>query len=236
MYLNARRSAVAFVLIALIAGLFSAAIQAQNASRGPEARMRAPVIPANAKDIVLKGEQVCLRRVPDPSGRVRLDCAVGMRGDDDQFYGLRAADPNRAAGFSELNVRVRVTGKLIPFGSGEYVEAGQIVYTSIDAISGDPKPVTGTFICFAPKPFGAPAVNQCRNVIKTDRGRIWGLDMQSLDVIPAARGLAPGERISVEGDIIRNLSEDWDPWMFTSEAERMEGVLKVRSLKRPATK
>jgi len=236
MFLNARQSATALLLIALIAGLFGATASAQYTSRGPETGVAPPNIPPSAKDIVLKGEQVCLRRVPDASGRVLLDCAVGLRGDDDQFYGLRAADPSRRAGSSEMNVRVRVTGKLIPYGSGEYVEAGQIVYASIEPIPGEPKPVTGTFICFAPKPFGTPPVDRCRNAVKTDRGRLWGLDMQSLDAIPAARDLAPGDRISVAADIVQNVPKDWHPWMFAAEAERMEGVLKVRSLKRLTAK
>lgn len=188
--------------------------------------------PAIARDIVIKGEQVCLRRLPDASGRILLDCAIGLRGDDDQFYGLRAADPARGAGFSELNVRVRVSGKLIPNKSGEYVEAAQIVYASIQPIPGEPKPVTGTFICLSPRPAGAPPVDQCRNVIKTDRGLHWGLDMQSLDAIPAARGLAKGDRISLAADIVQDVPEEWHPWMFPSQAVRIEGVLKVRSLKR----
>lgn len=236
MFSNACPSVERFVLIALMAGLFTTTAYAQYTSRGAEARVTAPIIPANAKDIVLKGEQVCLRRVPDPSGRVLLDCAIGLRGDDDQFYGLRAANPSPDfRGFPELNVRVRVTGKLIPSASGAYVDAGQIVYASIEPIEGDPKPVTGAFMCLLPQPYGAAPVDKCRNVIKTDRGLHWGLDMQSLDAIPASRGLAPGDRISLEGDIVQNVPEDWHPWMFTSEEEeRIEGVLRVRSLKRLA--
>lgn len=222
-----------FLLIALIAGLFSATANAQYTSRGPETRVAPPIIPADAKDIVLKGEQVCLHRLPDPSGRVLLDCAIGLRGDDDRFYGLRAANPTRFDGFPELNVRVRVTGKLVPHGSGEYVEAGQIIYASIEPIPGEPKPVTGTFMCLTARPAGARPVDKCRNVIKTDGGLHWGLDMRSLAANPTAQGLAQGDRISLEGDIIRAVPEDWHPWMFPSEAERIEGVLKVRSLKRP---
>lgn len=235
MFSSVCQSTARFFLISLIAALFSATANAQYTSRGPERRVPAPNIPANAKDIVLKGEQVCLRRVPDESGRVLLDCAIGLRGDDDRFYGLRAANPSPDfRGFPELNVRVRVTGKLIPNGSGEYVEAGQIVYASIEPIPGEPKPVTGTFMCLVPQPYGAKPIDNCRNVVKTERGLHWGLDMQSLDAIPAARGLAPGDRIALEGDIVHDLPEDWHPWMFTSDAERIEGVLKIRSLKRLA--
>jgi hypothetical protein len=228
----ASRSATRFLFVLLTAGFLCGTANAQYTSRGAETRVAAPIIPANAKDIVLKGEPVCLRRVPDESGRVLLDCAIGLRGDDDQFYGLRAADPNRTAGYSEVNARVRVTGKLIPHGSGEYVEAGQIVYTSIESIADEPKPVTGTLICLTAKPVGTPPIAKCRNVIKTDRGLHWGLDPRSLDAIPTARGIAPGDRISLEADIVRNVPEDWHPWMFTSDAERMEGVLRVRTLKK----
>jgi hypothetical protein len=56
--------------------------------------------------------------------------------------------------------------------------------------------------------------------------------MQSLDTVPAARGLAKGDRISLEGDIVQDVPEEWHPWMFPSDAERVEGVLKVRSLKK----
>src|SRR5688572_30794966 len=84
-----------FLFIWLATGLLGATASAQYSSRGQEARPVPPNIPANAKDIVLKGERVCLRRIPEPDGRVLLDCAIGLRGDDDQFYGLRAADPSR---------------------------------------------------------------------------------------------------------------------------------------------
>jgi hypothetical protein len=219
------------LLISLTAGLLCTTASAQYNSRGSEVRVTPPIIPASARDIVLKGERVCLRRVPDPSGRIRLDCAIGLRGDDDQFYGLRSADPTRIGGFSEMNTRVRVTGKLIPHGSGKYEEAGQIVYTAIESLGDEPKPVTGTFVCLPPTSSGAPPVDKCRNAIKTDRGLHWGLDMPSLAAIPAARGLAPGERISLEGDVVYSVPEDWHPWMF-SDTNRMEGVLKVRTLKR----
>ncbi|MET0533084.1 MAG: hypothetical protein ABW171_02575 [Steroidobacter sp.] len=214
-----RRLALGLLLICMTAS-------AQYNSRGPEIRPTPPIIPANAKDIVLKGEQVCLRRLPDSSGRILLDCAIGLRGDDDQFYGLRSADPTRLSGFPEMNLRVRVVGKLIPHGSGEFEEAGQIIYTTIAPID-EPKAVTGTVVCLYPRAPGSRSVKECRNVIKTDRGLRWGLDLSSLD----ARGLAPGDRISLEGDVVRNVPEDWHPWMFLSDAERIEGILKVRSLK-----
>lgn len=214
MIASARQTLAGLLLVPLIAGLLCDTVHAQ------------------AKDIVIKGEQVCLRRLPDPSGRILLDCAIGLRGDDDQFYGLRPADPTRIAGFAELNVRVRVTGKFSPIKSGEYIEAGQIVYASIQPIPGESKPVTGTFTCLVAQPARARPVDQCRNVIKTDRGLHWGLDMQSLDAIPAARGLAKGDRISLEGDIVQDVPEEWHPWMFPSDSERIEGVLKVRSVKK----
>jgi hypothetical protein len=229
---NARRWAVRCLLISQILGLPCATASTQNTSHGAEVRQAAPSIPANAKDIVLKGEHVCLRRLPDVSGRVLLDCAIGLRGDDDQFYGLRPADPRRAAGFPQINARVRVTGKLIPDNGSGHVQAGQIVYTAIESIADEPKPVTGTFICAFPPASGAPPVDKCRNVVKTDGGLHWGLDMRSLDAIPTAQGLAPGDRISLEGDIVRDVPNDWHPWMFASDAARLEGVLKVRSVKR----
>jgi hypothetical protein len=229
---NARRLAARFLLISLIVGLHCATASAQYTSRGSEVRLAAPTIPANAKDIVLKGEHVCLRRLPDPSGRVLLDCAIGLRGDDDQFYGLRPADPTRAAGFPQVNERVRVTGKLVPSNGSGHVEAGQIIYTAIESIANEPKPVTGTFMCLFPPASGAAPVDKCRNVVRTDRGLHWGLDMRSLDAIPTARGLASGDRISLEGDIVRDLPKHWHPWMFASDTERLEGVLKVRSVNR----
>lgn len=230
----ARRPVARSLSVLLMTGLLCDVAGAQYTSRGPEVQMPPAQLPADAMDIVLKGEQVCLQRLPDASGRVRLDCAIGLRGDDDQFYGLRAADPNRIDRFPQMNVRVRVTGKLIPHGSGQFVEAGQIVYASIEPIPGELKPVTGTFVCLVPRSSGARPVDKCRNAIETDRGLHWGLDRQSLEAIPAARGLAVGDRIAVEGEIVRDLSEDWHPWMFPADAQRMEGVLKVRSLK-PAT-
>ena len=227
---NTHRSVARLLFISLSVGCLCVTANAQYTSRGSEVRITPPNIPANAKDIVLKGEHVCLRRLPDESGRILLDCAIGLRGDDDQFYGLRAADPNRRTGFPEVNARVRVTGKLIPQSGNRYVEAGQIVYTSIESIADEPKPVTGTFVCVLPTAHGAPPVDKCRNAVKTDRGLYWGLDMQSLDAIPTARGLAQGDRISLEGEFVRQISEDWHPWMFPSETGSLEGVLKVRTL------
>ena len=230
---NACRLVATFLLTSLAAaGFLFTTASAQYSSRGPEVRLPPPSIPADAKDIVLKGEQVCLRRLPDASGRVLLDCAIGLRGDDDQFYGLRAADPSRIAGFPEVNARVRVIGKLIPQSAGRYEEAGQIIYATIESIDGEPKPVAGTFMCLAPSPSGAPPVDHCRNVIKTDRALYWGLDIPSLTAIPAARGISSGDRIAIEGDIVRDVPEDWRSWMYFSAAEHIEGVLKVRSLKK----
>lgn len=227
-----RRPLALFLLIWLTTGVVCSTASAQYNSRGPNGRVSPPSIPADAKDIVLKGEHVCLRRVPDANGRVLLDCAIGLRGDDDQFYGLRAADPSRIDAFPVVNARVRVTGKLIPRGSVGYEEAGQIVYSVINPIDGEPKPVMGTFMCLAPNTSGAARVDQCRNVIKTDRALYWGLDMASLNALPAAQGLAAGDRIALEGDIVRDVPDDWRSWMFDSAAQRIEGVLKVRGVKR----
>jgi hypothetical protein len=231
---SARRSIARFLLIWLTTGFLCASASAQYSSRGSEVRVPGPNIPADAKDIVLKGELVCLRRVPEPSGRVLLDCAIGLRGDDDQFYGLRAADPSRINSFPEMNARVRVTGKLIPQSGGRYEEVGQIVYATIESIDAEPKPVEGTFMCITPSTSGAAAVAECRNVVKTDRGLYWGLDMPSLDAIPAARGLSPGDRVTLEADILRNVPDDWHSWMSYFGRERIEGVLKVRHLTRPS--
>lgn len=227
-----RRPIASFLLIWLTTAFLCATASAQYSSRGQETRPVPPNIPADAKDIVLKGERVCLRRIPEANGRVLLDCAIGLRGDDDQFYGLRAADPSRINAFPEMNVRVRVTGKLIPHGGGRYEEAGQIVYFAIESIDGDPKPVTGTVTCLAPSTATAAADAKCRSVIKTDRALYWGLDTASLTALPAAHGLAAGDRIALEGDIVRDVPDDWRAWMFDSAGESIEGVLKVRSLKR----
>src|SRR5687767_6513056 len=72
------------------------------------------------EDFKLKGERVCLERRPDPSGRVLMDCAIGFRGDDDRFYGLRALDLSRITPFPSMNTRVVVTGAFIPGTSSTY--------------------------------------------------------------------------------------------------------------------
>jgi hypothetical protein len=69
--------------------------------------------PANAKEIALKGERVCLQQRPDKNGRVTLDCAIGFRGDDGRFYRLRASDPMRVEPFAAMNSRILVIGKLL---------------------------------------------------------------------------------------------------------------------------
>lgn len=227
-----RRPVARFLLTWLTTGLLCATTSAQYSSRGAETRPVPPAIPADAKDIVIKGEQVCLRRIPDADGHVLLDCAIGLRGDDDRFYGLRAADPSRMNAFPETNARVRVTGKLIPQGSGRFEETGQIVYSAIERIDGESKPVAGTFMCLARSTPGTASAGKCRNVVKTNGALYWGLDVQSLNALPAARGLAEGDRIALETDIVRDVPQDWHSWMFDSASPRIEGVLKVRSLKK----
>jgi hypothetical protein len=212
-------------LRALTVGLLCATASAQYAERGPNAGVSPPSIPADAKKITLKGEQVCLRRRPDAGGRVQLDCAIGFRGDDDLFYGLRAADPTRIDAFPQMNSRVVVTGMLIRSTDAALETSGQIVYTSIEPIR-EPKPVTGTFMCLLPDVPRTSTRNDCRHVIKTDHGLRWGLEE-----LPAGHGLEPGDRIALEGDIVSAVSQDWYPWMSHSAPDRVEGVLLVRSLK-----
>jgi hypothetical protein len=202
---------------------------AQYTSSGPPRILRPPIIPPNAKDFTLKGEHVCLRRRPDANGRVQLDCAIGFRGDDDRFYELIAANPTQIVP-PEMQLRVRLTGKWIPMivDDPRYDVAGRIFYVKKEYLYDEPKPITGTFVCLAPVA-GAPIEMECRNGIVTDGRMEWGLDRSSFDALPAARTLTVGDRVSLKAEIVRDMPPDWTRW---ATGDRLEGVLKVRSVKR----
>jgi len=213
----------------LLLALACATANAQYASSGPLRPLRPPIIPPDAKDIALKGEHVCLRRRPDANGRVQLDCAIGFRGDDGRFYDLIAADPTQIEP-PEMQLRARVTGKWVPFivDDPRYDVAGRIYYMKTEYLHDDPKPVTGTFVCLAPVA-GAPVGTECRNGIVTEGRMEWGLDRSSFDALPAARALKLGDRVALEAEIVRDMPTDWGWW---ATGDRLEGVLKVRSVKR----
>lgn len=179
-------------------------------------------------EIELKGEQVCLRPKPTKDGRYPLVCAAGFRGDDDRFYGLRAADPTQMWS-SPMARRVRITGKLVPSKDSRYEESGLIVYTNIQAI-GDTKIVTGTFACLM---HGVPHItdaNECKPIVKTDGGLYWGLELQALK--RAGVPLADGDRLSLEAEILEHAPDNWSAWASYWSRHRIEGVLHVTNLKR----
>lgn len=217
------------LLRALPLALLCAIASAQYASSGPPRPIRPPVIPPEAKDVAMKGEHVCLRGRPDANGRIQLDCAIGLRGDDDRFYDLVAADPTQIE-MPEMQLRVRVTGKWVPYvvENPRYDVAGRIFYTKKEYLRGDPKSVTGTFVCFAPSA-GAPPGTKCRNGIETAGRMKWGLESASFNALPAARMLKLGDRVSLTGDIVPDSFQDWVWWMGW---DGLEGVLSVRTLQR----
>lgn len=175
-----------------------------------------------AGEISMKGERVCLPAIPDESGLVRLDCAIGLRGDDDNFYGLRLADLSKSQPFPVMYERVLVRGHFTPGSDGAYEIVGDIVYTSIEPID-DPKVIVGKLLCLEGGESDAVLSPQCRAAVETDRGRFWGLQM-STSSVPA---LTPGTRVKAEGTPMRELPEDWHPWVSRGAARRIEGVLEV---------
>jgi hypothetical protein len=183
------------------------------------------------KPISLKGERVCLQRKPDENGRVLLDCAIGFRGDDEQFYGLRAASPSVREPFPSMAERVVVTGQLIPGASAQYEESGLIVYESIRSIQ-EPKAVKGTVACVDHGNPGIAPSGECRLIVKTDGGLHWGLYAPSLESIELGRSLKAGDRISVEAEILWNMPQEWQPWAYTDAPHRIEGLLRVQRLER----
>lgn len=180
----------------------------------------------SAGERIVTGERVCLPQIPDENGRVSLDCAIGLRGDDDHYYGLRAADPSKREPFPVMNERVLVRGRLVPGGDGRYEIAGHILYTSIEPLD-EPKVVTGTLLCIEDQPV-ARSSTRCRSAIQTAGGRFWGLEASSFDEIANALALTPGMQIKVEGTILSPWPEDWRPWAYRWSPRQVEGVLEVK--------
>jgi hypothetical protein len=87
-------------------------------------------------------------------------------------------------------------------------------------------------MCLVPTTPGSGANEKCRRAVKTARGLYWGLESRSLDSVSSARGLEPGDRISLEAEILQLAPEDFESWMSSGASGRIEGVLKVHSLKR----
>jgi hypothetical protein len=212
----------------LFAALLGAGAHAQYTQRS---RDKDAVLAGDAvigTQIQLRGEQVCLRRKPDPDGRIQLDCAIGLRGDDERFYGLRAADPAQSRPLPELR-RVRVIGKLVPSRDDRFEESGVIVYSSIEPID-DPKRLTGTFACMSHGSSTAHHADACKPIVTTDGGFRWGLDPAALERL--GMELTDGQRISVEGEILRSVHESWHPWMSYGARNEIQGVLRVTRLQR----
>jgi hypothetical protein len=159
-----------------------------------------------------------------------LDCAIGLRGDDDQFYGLVAASPELRQPFPQMNSRVLVRGTFMPGASARYEIVGDIAYTSIQSID-EPKRVTGKLLCIEHGAPNTPA-HGCRSVIETKARLYWGLETVSLEEHTRSLALKPGDEIAVEGDIVSRAPEDWHPWAWPSAPRRIEGLLLVRSVRK----
>jgi hypothetical protein len=218
-------SRLATLLLLALLGVCARAHCAEH-SQGDRAVL--PIDMAAGTDIEVKGDRVCLRRKPDKDGRIQLDCAIGLRGDDERFYGLRAADPTRIQPLSALH-RIRVTGRLVPSTHSQFEESGVIVYTSIQPID-DPKRVTGTFACRKHDLSTMKHADECKPIVATDRGLHWGLDRQALERMGIR--LTDGGRVSVEAELLQSVHESWHPWMCSGANNRIEGVLRVTRLQR----
>jgi hypothetical protein len=195
------------------------------------ARNEAPLDEVTPRELFqLKGERVCLPSRPEADGRILLDCAIGLRGDDERFYGLRAADRSLVQSLPTMNERVLVTGTFVPIAGGRWEIAGDIVYTSIHHTD-EPKTVAGKLLCVDHEVPQNPPAAECRTIVQTTRGFFWGLDSESLSRISGSQTLTPGALIEMEGIII-DIPEEWEPWASLWAPRRIEGVLAVKSAKR----
>jgi len=158
---------------------------------------------------------------------VTLDCAIGLRGDDDRFYGLVAASPELRQPFPEMNSRVLVRGTFVPGEGGRYEIVGDIAYTSIQSID-EPKRVTGKYMCVEHGVPGTPAAG-CKPIIASDGGLYWGLETISLEMHTRELSLTTGTELTIEGDLVSSVPEAWHPWASMSAPRRIEGLLLVRS-------
>lgn len=183
------------------------------------------------REITVTGERVCLPSIPDEDGRIELSCAIGLRGDDDRYYGLRLADPSKRIGpLPVINERVRVRGYFIPSSDGRYEVAGDIVYTSIELID-DPKVVVGTLLCIDEREADVSLAQRCRSAIQTAGGRFWGLEASSFDAIANELALTAGMRVEVEAELVSEWPTHWHPWASRGSPRRVEGLLNVKQVR-----
>ena len=202
----------------------------QGYASGPNLPARRPSnwVDGQGKEITIKGEQICLKRA-NRSGRQTLSCAIGFRGDDEKFYGLRDSDPqyrNTASG----GTRKQITGTLWPSLSSEYVESGTIEVREAIAID-DPKVLMGEYAClpWGPQPQGSP--QDCTAGIKTRGGFYWAFYSLSAESRGVLSRLKVGDSIEVAGTFESYVDEP--AWMrLWRNHPAIEGALRVTSLKR----
>ncbi len=198
----------------------------KRASSSENVRMQA--------SITLTGERVCLQRRAEKDGRVLMDCVIGLRGDDERFYGLRSVDPSRIEPFPTMNTRVLVTGTFLPSSGDTFEIVGDILYESIDSTD-DPKRVTGKLLCVNHDAPRLPRAEACKMIVQTPGGLFWGLQAHPSGTAAQWEMLRPGMIIEAEGEIFSAAPLDWHSWASLGAPRRIQGVLAVKNIKRIAT-
>ena len=176
------------------------------------------------RDITIRGEKVCLKR-RNQSGSQRLNCAVGFRGDDERFYGLRDTDPSYRNISGANGIRMQITGTLWPSMTDEYVEVGIIEIREAKRTD-DPRVLVGKYVCL---PFSGspemPRYSVCAVGIKTRGGLYWALE----NFPPYSREtnyrLRVGDQITVEGEVADLENKLW------KKNPLIEDTLRVTSVK-----
>ncbi len=70
-------------------------------------------LPNSPKEVVVRGEIVCLPKISKNYAPQTLECALGLKGEDGRFYGLRNLRMDEEGSAWEIGSRVEITGKLI---------------------------------------------------------------------------------------------------------------------------
>jgi len=116
------------IILVLLIGVTVFSVQAIiNASE----KSKVPTTSTEEKTLTVEGEMTCL--VPkDTSGVQDMSCAIGMKTDDEKYYGLNATDPTKI-GSIPTGTRIKASG-VLKADSSKYKTEGIIQISSMERL------------------------------------------------------------------------------------------------------
>jgi hypothetical protein len=206
-------------------------VSAQDYAVGPNLPAKRPSqwIEGQGREITLKGEQTCLKQ-RNRAGRQLLSCAIGFRGDDEKFYGLRDTDP-QYRNVSGPGHRKQITGTLWPALSDEYIEEGIIEIRKAIPIDDDPKILVGEYACLPTRAKPPPNHRDCTKGIQTRSGFYWAFYTVAPEAREPLAALALGDPIEIKGTVATYVAEENWTLLWRNHPE-IEAALRVTGVKR----